>query len=259
VLESTKVFLDIKGFVYVLGLSPEVVVKAIEQKYEAMGINGEDYLEKIVQIPFRIPDWNVTDRGDFLTDLVDKDKIDPKYKDTIGEYKDIIKEVIERTPRQVKRFINTYICEQEIFKEKELDQTIHLVLTILKFKWYNFYQNLFNERYRQNLKEIFGDENKLREELKEKKESKEKENNQDKRLDLVDFIYKPEVREAIQKIIDMDYTQLLEYRRVGMIMPQKISKSATSRKKLIELLRAGNVSEFNALRDRTGLEEINLI
>ncbi len=258
VLESTKVFLAIKGFVYVLGLSPEVVVKAIEQKYKDMGINGEDYLEKIVQIPFRIPDWNVTDRGDFLTDLVDKDKIDPTYKDTIGEYKDIIQEAIERTPRQVKRFINTYICEQEIFKEKELDQTIHLVLTILKFNWYNFYQDLFDDKYRQNLKEILSDENKLREGLKEKKEAKEKEDNQDKRLDLVDFISKPEVREAIKKILDMDYKQLLEYRRVGMIMHQKISESATSREKLIELLIAKKVSEFNALRDRESLEEIDL-
>lgn len=127
-----------------------------------------------------------------------------------------------------------------------------LVLTILKFKWYNFYQNLFDEKYRQKLKEIFGDESKLREELKEKKD------NQDKRLDLVDFISKPEVREAIKKIIDMDYKQLLEYRRVGMIMPQKISKSVTSREKLIELLRAEKVSEFNALRVRAGLEEIDL-
>nr|QNO57883.1 hypothetical protein OIIBKNPK_00020 [Methanosarcinales archaeon ANME-1 ERB7] len=245
VLESTKVFLDIKGFVYVLGLSPEVVVKAIEQKYEAMGINGEDYLEKIVQIPFRIPDWNVTDRGDFLTDLVDKDKIDPTYKDTIGEYKVIIQEAIERTPRQVKRFINTYICEQEIFKEKELDQTIHLVLTIRKFKWYNFYQNLFNDRYRQNLKKIFNDENKLKEELKDKE-------------DLIDFINSNKAKETIEKIIDMSDTQLSEYRRAGMIMPQKISEPAASRKKLIELLKAGRVSEFNALMGREGLEEIDL-
>ena len=245
VLESTKVFLDIKGFVYVLGLSPEVVVKAIEQKYEAMGINGEDYLEKIVQIPFRIPDWNVTDRGDFLTDLVDKDKIDPTYKNTIGKYKDIIQEVIEKTPRQVKRFINTYICEQEIFKEKKLDQTIHLVLTILKFKWYIFYQNLFDERFRKNLKEIISDENKLREELKLKE-------------GLIEFINSSKVKETIVKIINMSDTQLSEYRRAGMIMPQKISEPATSREKLIELLKAGKVSEFNALRDRESIGKIDL-
>ena len=168
VLESTKVFLDVKNFVYVLGLNSEVVVKAIDQKCEAMGINGEDYLEKIVQIPFRIPDWNVSDRGEFLTDLIDKE-IDSTYQETFRGYKDIIKEAIERTRRQLKRFINTYICEQEVFKGKKLDQTNHLILTILKFKWYDFYQKLFDEKYHQNLKEILSDENKLREELKDKK------------------------------------------------------------------------------------------
>ncbi|NQE45772.1 hypothetical protein C5S31_07110 [ANME-1 cluster archaeon GoMg2] len=244
-LESTKVFLDIKNFVYVLGLNSEVVVKAIDQKYEAMGVNGEDYLEKIVQIPFRIPDWNVSDRGEFLTDLIDKE-IDSAYQKTFREYKDIIKKVIEKTPRQLKRFINTYICEQEVFKGKKLDQTNHLILTILKFKWYDFYQKLFDERYRQNLKEIFDDENKLREELKDKK-------------DLIDFINSSKARETIEKIIDMNDEQLSEYRRAGMIMPQKISGPATSREKLIELLKAGKVSEFNALRDIKSIEEIDLI
>ena len=61
------------------------------------------------------------------------------------------------------------------------------------------------------------------------------------------------------KIINMSDTQLSEYRRAGLIMPQKILKPATSREKLIELLKAEKVSEFNALRDREGLEEIDLI
>jgi predicted KAP-like P-loop ATPase len=246
VLESTKVFLDIKGFVYVLGLDRKVVVKAIEQKYKAMGINGEDYLEKIVQIPFRIPDWNVTDRGDFLTDLVDNKKIDPTYKDTIVEYKHIIQEVIERTPRQVKRFINTYICEQEVFKGKKLDQTNHLILTILKFKWYDFYQNLFNDRYRQILKEKLSDENKLREELKDKK-------------GLINFINSSKARETLEKIIEMSDMQLSEYRRAGKIMPQKIPEPAISREEFIELLKSEKVSEFNDLRDRNNLEKIDLL
>jgi predicted KAP-like P-loop ATPase len=207
ILESTKVFLDIKGFVYVLGLNYDVVVQAIDQKYKDLGINGGDYLEKILQIPFRIPDWNVPERGKCIEDLIKNDKIDSAYKETFETYKDIIKKVIERTPRQVKRFINTYICEQEVFKDKNLDQTTHLILTILKFKWYDFYQKLFNEGYRKNLKEILSDENKLREEL------------EDKEI-LIDFIN--EVRETIEKIIEMSDTQLSEYRRAGMIISQKI-------------------------------------
>jgi hypothetical protein len=95
------------------------------------------------------------------------------------------------------------------------------------------------------LKKIFNDENKLKEELKDKE-------------DLIDFINSNKAKETIEKIIDMSDTQLSEYRRAGMIMPQKISEPAASRKKLIELLKAGRVSEFNALRGRDGLEEIDL-
>ena len=209
VLESTKVFLDIKGFVYVLGLNYDVVVKAIDQKYEALGVNGRDYLEKILQIPFRIPDWDVSERGECIEDLIKKGEIASAYKKTFETYKVIIEDVIERTPRQVKQFINTYICEQEVFKAETLDQTTHLILTILKFKWYNFYQKLFDEGYRKNLKEILSDENKLREELEDKES-------------LVDFIIKDDVRETIEKIIDMRDTQLSKYRRAGMIISQKI-------------------------------------
>ena len=56
VLESVKVVLGISGFICVLGLSPEVAGRCIEHKYGEMGIKGEDYIRKIVQIPFTIPE-----------------------------------------------------------------------------------------------------------------------------------------------------------------------------------------------------------
>jgi uncharacterized protein YjbI with pentapeptide repeats len=95
------------------------------------------------------------------------------------------------------------------------------------------------------LKDIFDDENKLKEELMLKDS-------------LIDFINSIKVRKTLEKIINMSDTQLSEYRRAGMIMPQKISEPVTTREKLIELLKAEKVSEFNALRGRESLEEIDL-
>jgi predicted KAP-like P-loop ATPase len=89
VLESTKVFLDITGFVYVLGMNSEVVNKAIDLKYKDMGITGEDYLEKIIQIPFKVPDWIELDLDEYLDYLI-QNEIDPDYKDTFKEYKNLI-------------------------------------------------------------------------------------------------------------------------------------------------------------------------
>jgi GTPase SAR1 family protein len=233
VLESTTVFLDIKGFVYVLGMNSEVVNKAIDQKYKDMGIKGEDYLEKIIQIPFKVPDWIDIDLGEYLDYLIENE-IDPDYQETFKEYKDIVLKIIEKTPRQVKRFINTYISEHEVFKGKELDKTIHLILTILKFKWYGFYHDLFYESYRNYLKKLLEDDNKLKEEFKDKK-------------DLVDFISERKVRETIDTILGMNDGELLEYRRAGISIPQKIIKPAIDKENLLELLRTRKIAEFNDL------------
>ena len=55
-LEALKLYLNVKGCVYFLGLDHEVVRKAIEKQTE-IDVEGSqrDYLDKIVQIPFLIP------------------------------------------------------------------------------------------------------------------------------------------------------------------------------------------------------------
>src|SRR3990170_5201958 len=58
VLESIKLFLDIEGFVFVIGLSHKTVTQLISHEYKATGIRGEDYIKKIIQIPIRIPSWS---------------------------------------------------------------------------------------------------------------------------------------------------------------------------------------------------------
>ena len=253
VLESIKVFLDVKGFAYILGVNPEVVERAIEQKYENMGIRGEDYLEKLIQIPFKIPEWNKEDLYTYFEYLIENE-VDSKYKKTFKNYKDVILEVIEKTPRQVKRFVNTYICEQEVFKDMEFDRKIHLVLTILKFRWYDFYCNLFNNIFREKLRKILADktltyEDKLNE-LKEELKIDE---------DLLNFIMKVEkVKSIVDNIVNLDETKLFNYRRAGMAIPREITKESTiTREKLIKLLRFGNIKEFNKIRE--GLETIDLI
>ena len=57
VLESIKIFLGISGFIYVLGLNQNVIETCINNKYKDLNIKGEDYVKKIIQIPFRIPEW----------------------------------------------------------------------------------------------------------------------------------------------------------------------------------------------------------
>ena len=54
VLESVKAFFDIRGIVYVIGMDSESIDHIIRQKYgEDSHIKGIDYLQKIVQLPFK--------------------------------------------------------------------------------------------------------------------------------------------------------------------------------------------------------------
>ena len=57
VLESIKVFLGMEGFIYIIGLSHDIVTKLIDIEYEKNGVKGEQYIKKIIQIPITLPKW----------------------------------------------------------------------------------------------------------------------------------------------------------------------------------------------------------
>jgi hypothetical protein len=77
VLEAIMLLLadkDGSPFIVLLGIDSRIIVKAIEAKYGKVltdaGISGYEYLDKIVQIPFRIPKANVETRKGFVAQLL---------------------------------------------------------------------------------------------------------------------------------------------------------------------------------------------
>ena len=76
-LEAIKLFLDVQGCAFVLALDDEVIERGIAHRYrdylkptpgakEPMPITGHEYLEKIVQLPFRLPRWSKREVREFL-------------------------------------------------------------------------------------------------------------------------------------------------------------------------------------------------
>ncbi len=77
VLEAIMLLLadrDGSPFIVLLGLDARVIVKAVEERYGKVlteaGITGYEYLDKIVQIPFRIPDPNPEARKAYVASLL---------------------------------------------------------------------------------------------------------------------------------------------------------------------------------------------
>jgi predicted KAP-like P-loop ATPase len=52
-LETINVIMDVPGLVFVIALDYDVLIKAINEKYPH--VSGHSFVEKLVQVPFRIP------------------------------------------------------------------------------------------------------------------------------------------------------------------------------------------------------------
>ena len=128
-LESIKTFFDIEGIVYVVGIDPTTIDSLIQTKYgKESKVDGMDYLQKIVQLPFQIPVWDPVDLCNTIRTMIGKtsmpvSEFEPILKQTSTE---LIINAAYLNPRDIKRFVNsiilaTYVYEHDI---KEIEKLI---------------------------------------------------------------------------------------------------------------------------------------
>jgi formylglycine-generating enzyme required for sulfatase activity len=112
VLEAIKLFLDVRGCIFLLGLDQDVVTRGIKVKYRGFAleggaesekhipIDGAAYLEKIIQLPFRLPKIEQSKMKSFihaLTAFADK------------RCEEVFAVGLKTNPRKVKRAINIFL------------------------------------------------------------------------------------------------------------------------------------------------------
>lgn len=113
VVEAIHLLTDVDGFVFVLALDYDYLITAIKKSYE--DIDAHRFIEKIVQIPFRIPHVNV--REDDMRTLLPEweTRLKPWFTGVDDSALiDIIYLALRSNPRQVKRLVNTYLLAQHM-------------------------------------------------------------------------------------------------------------------------------------------------
>lgn len=124
ILEAVKLFLDVPGCVFVLGLDQKVIARGIEVKYRELApspetsgeeqspflIDGGRYLEKIIQLPFHIPPIERGNVASFVNGLVDE----WPHK----ECPSVFAEGVGDNPRQVKRTVNVFLLLWRLANKK---------------------------------------------------------------------------------------------------------------------------------------------
>jgi len=166
VFESVKVFFDMTGFVFIMGLSQEALNRIIRAKFQTMGLSGitpEQYIRKIIQVEVQIGKWTEDRIGELIKMI--SDNLDQHLKCKVATSTDLIKEIVlERdqraggrprigNPREVKRFINKFLVFLQA-NENNIplsDYKKYLIVQALNKNWKNFYQNFFDSRLRSEI------------------------------------------------------------------------------------------------------------
>jgi hypothetical protein len=123
VLEAIKVFLDIHGCVFVLGVDREIIEHGIRVRYKEFALDadaaaradhaaavfpvaGRDYMEKIVQVPFELPPLERDAIRRFLnTRLRGMDELEEVAASQVAT---VMTTGLLPNPRKVKRTFNTF-------------------------------------------------------------------------------------------------------------------------------------------------------
>ncbi|MDW3666948.1 MAG: pentapeptide repeat-containing protein [Nitrososphaeraceae archaeon] len=129
ILEMIRVFHDIEGFIYVIGLSHDMIVKLIKVGNSESSIDGERYIKMLIQVPITLPKWSNQDIVRLVKDLIKKGMIHDKFKDVVDKNIELISVAIDNNPREIKRFLNNFFVACEIFSGKKNFEAKELIFS----------------------------------------------------------------------------------------------------------------------------------
>lgn len=138
VLEAIKLFLAQENCIFVLGVEKRGIEEAITLRYkDNPQMSGIKYLEKIVQLPFFLPQPKPINIENYAKKLLGLDKSD--------ETQDIIKAGTGNNPRRIKRLINTLSLLRSIASEADLEVPVLAKIIMIQLQFPNIYQLLCSD------------------------------------------------------------------------------------------------------------------
>jgi protein kinase-like protein/KAP-like P-loop domain-containing protein len=115
-LDAIKVFLDVPGCIFVLGMDVAVIQRALATKYPDDPVARKEYLSKIVQLPFQLPPLTEEDLQRYVRGL-DVSFPDPRCRE-------VFLAALSGNPREIKRVINTFSLHWYLAQARAIGQAV---------------------------------------------------------------------------------------------------------------------------------------
>jgi hypothetical protein len=130
VLEAINLVMDVPGLIFVLALDYDVLVKAVQTRYPH--VNGHQFIEKMVQLPFRVPPLDATVPSFFAELLPQWEAIaadlPPGFTD-LATY--VAEAALRSNPRQIKRFINSFLVVQRVMERRLIRPNLEALAAVI--------------------------------------------------------------------------------------------------------------------------------
>jgi KAP family P-loop domain len=159
ILESMKLFFDMPGFVFVVGMDEQVIERAVSSKFiEGTPAGGattpditldREYLKKIFQVNYTLSAMAPGDLVDLLKimerqgGMADSQRDD--LRDRVRRYLPYVAPEGRVNPRDVKRFVNAYTLQRMIHPELHADTVLALQTLEFRRDWEEVYDILLAE------------------------------------------------------------------------------------------------------------------
>jgi KAP family P-loop domain len=183
VLESMKLFFDVDGCVFVVGLDNKIVEKAVALKYRAIApiagqdaaepdISGSDYVKKLFQVPFTLPPVTADQLKGYLDSIEMYGGFDlaqvQDFRDHVRPHFEQLQGADKLNLREIKRRINLYTTQLKILSRRlgeSLDPNVVLALLCMNSRsdWEPFYEQLAAdpEYFQKTLREVAEEDGQL--------------------------------------------------------------------------------------------------
>ena len=135
-LEAVKLFLDLEGCAFILGMDRDVVQRGILVRYPPVKgpddkvvsrVDPQQYLDKIIQMPFSLPPLTTWQIQQYLNDLFDRPSVHPH----LSSCRNLIEIAAPPNPRTLKRVLNVLSLLLTLDDTSDAERAQHLAKVVL--------------------------------------------------------------------------------------------------------------------------------
>ena len=168
VLESMKLFFDLLGFVFVVGLDEAIVQRAVRTRFPeapslAAGTTGAgaavtvtpeaqltmNYVKKIFQVPYRLPPVVTGQLHDLLEAMYNEAELESRQREDFRSLAEPHLHYLAMrgrvNPREVKRFLNTYTLQTLVRPQLKRDVVLPLQTLNFRYDWQVLYDAILTD------------------------------------------------------------------------------------------------------------------